>query len=238
MAGFFSVLLASFTQGVTGFGLALVAVPLLSLFIPEIRNITPIIVIYSLLTNIIIGYKSIHYVHFKKVIPLVLFGMLATPIGTYMLLYVKVETLKIVIGIVITLTAFAMLKNFKVKIKNEKVSYGIVGFLSGILNGSTGLSGPPVVLMLTNENMDKEVFRTNLSFYGIITNIFAIIMFIVGGIINTSVLQFTTLYLPALLIGVLVGIKVSNKINEVVFRRITIYLIIVLGLYTVISSLK
>jgi uncharacterized protein len=237
MIGFMSVLLASFTQGITGFGFALIAVPLLSLFIPEIRNITPIIVIYSLLTNIIILYKSRHSIDFKKIIPLVIFGIIATPIGTFMLLYVKVKTLKIVIGLVITTTAFAMIKNFKIKVKNEKVSYGIVGLLSGLLNGSTGLSGPPVVLFLTNQDTDKEVFRSNLSFYGIATNIFAIILFIVEGIINISVVKFTISYFPALLIGVFAGIRISTKINEIIFRKLTIYLIAILGFYTVISTI-
>ena len=237
MFGFISILLAAFTQGITGFGFALIAVPLLSLFIPEIRNITPIIVIYSLLTNIIIVYKSRYYIDFKKIIPLILFGIIGTPIGAYILLYIKVSNLKIIIGLVTSITALAMFKNFKVNIKNQNVSYGIVGLLSGLLNGSTGLSGPPIVLFLTNQNTDKEIFRANLTFYGISTNIFAIIIFSVEGIINTSVLNFTILYLPALIIGVFIGIKTSTKINELVFRNLTIFLIASLGLYTVISTI-
>lgn len=236
MLGFFSILLSSFTQGITGFGFALIAVPLLSLFIPEFRNITPIVVIYSLLTNIAITYKSRQYIDFKKIIPLIIFGIIGTPIGTYMLLYVKVNTLKFIIGLIITITAFAMFKNFKIKIKNEHISYGVVGLLSGLLNGSAGLSGPPIVLFLTNQDTPKEVFRANIAFYGIAGNIFAIIVFIVEGIINISVLHFTIVYLPALIIGVIAGIKISTKINEVIFRKLTIYLITFLGLYTVIST--
>ncbi|OOM79635.1 sulfite exporter TauE/SafE [Clostridium puniceum] len=237
MFGFISILLAAFTQGITGFGFALIAVPLLSLFIPEIRNITPIIVIYSLLTNIIIGYKSRSFIDLKRIIPLIIFGIIATPIGTYLLLMFKVSTLKIIIGLVTSITALSMFKNFKINIKNQNIYYGIVGLLSGLLNGSTGLSGPPVVLFLTNQNTDKDVFRANLSFYGIATNIFAIIIFIVEGIINTSILNFTALYLPALMLGVFTGIKTSTKINESIFRKITIGLIALLGFYTFMSTI-
>ena len=237
MLGFISILLASLVQGITGFGFALIAVPLLSLFIPELRNITPIIVIYSFLTNIIIVYRTKQYINLKKILPLIIFGILATPLGTYILLYVNVNTLKIIVGSIITITALAMLKNYKINIKNQNVSYGVVGLLSGFLNGSTGLSGPPVVLFLTNQNTDKNVFRANLTFYGIATNIFAIIIFISEGIINTSVLNFTAIYLPALIIGVSGGIKISSKINETLFKTLTIYLISFLGLYTVISTI-
>lgn len=155
MAVFFIILIASLIQGITGFGFALVAVPLLSLFIPEIKDITPVIVIYSLITNIIIVYRSRKYVELKKIIPLIIFSIIATPLGTYILISFKVKTLKFIIGIIIIITALAMLKNFKIKIKNEKISYGIIGILSGILNGSTGLSGPPVVLFLTNQGEKK-----------------------------------------------------------------------------------
>lgn len=237
MAGFFIILIASLIQGITGFGFALVAVPLLSLFIPEIKNITPIIVIYSLITNIIIVYKSRKYVEFKKIIPLIVFAIIATPLGTYILISFKAKTLKIIIGVIIIITALAMLKNFKIKIRNEKISYGVVGILSGILNGSTGLSGPPVVLFLTNQGEKKDVFRANLTMFGFITNIFAIINFIAEGIINRDTLTFTALYFPSLLLGVIIGIIVVKKISDYFFRLCTIYLIIILGVYTVISTI-
>ncbi len=237
MLGFVSILLASLVQGITGFGFALIAVPLLSLFIPELRNITPIIVIYSFLTNIIIFYKTKQYIDFKKILPLIIFGIIATPLGTYILLYINVNTLKVIVGTIIVITALAMLKNYKIKINKQNISYGVVGLLSGFLNGSTGLSGPPVVLFLTNQNTDKDVFRANLTLYGIATNVFAIILFISEGIINTSVLNFTALYLPALIIGTFLGINASSKINEALFKTLTIYLISFLGLYTVISTI-
>ena len=236
MFGFLSIFLASLTQGITGFGFALIAVPLLSLSIPEMRNITPLIVLYSLIVNIIIAFKIRHHIYFKKVLPLIFFGIIATPIGAGLLTYVSVKTLKIIIGLVITFTAIAMFKNFKVRIRNENLSYGIVGILSGILNGSTGLSGPPVVLFLTNQNLHKDVFRANLTFFGIATNIFAIILFIIKGIINASVLQNSIAYFPALIIGSLLGIKLSSKINEKLFRKVTISLIALLGVYTIIST--
>lgn len=237
MAGFFIILIASLIQGITGFGFALVAVPLLSLFIPEIKNITPLIVIYSLITNIIIVYKSRKYVEFKKIVPLIVFAIIATPFGTYILISFKAKTLKIIIGIIIIITALAMLKNFKIKIRNEKISYGVIGILSGILNGSTGLSGPPVVLFLTNQGEKKDVFRANLTMFGFVTNIFAIINFIVQGIINRDTFTFTVVYFPALLLGVIIGIIVVKKISDYFFRLCTIYLIIILGVYTVISTI-
>lgn len=237
MLVFITVFLASLIQGVTGFGFALVAVPLLSIFIPDFKSITPIIVIYSLITNLIIGYKTFYKIQAKSMVWLMLFGIIGTPIGIFVLMYIKLKPLKFVVGIVTAITALAMLKNFKVNIKNEKASYGIVGVLSGILNGSAGLSGPPVVLFLTNQNTDKDTFKANLAFYGIAINIFAIVLFAGEHMLGVSVLHFTITYFPALIVGVLGGIIVSKNINEATFRLLTVLLICILGLYTAISAI-
>ena len=237
MFGFMIILLAALVQGITGFGFALIAVPLLSLFIPEIKSITPIIVGYSLVTNILIFCKSKNHVKLKEIMPLIIFGIIGTPIGTYILLFVNAKILKLTIGLIICVTATAMLKNYKIRIKNEKLSYGLVGILSGLLNGSIGLSGPPVVLFMTNQGIKKETFRANLSIYGIVTNIFALTTFILGGIINNTVVIYAINFFPALLIGSIIGIKFSTIISEKVFKKTTIYLITILGLYTVIATL-
>lgn len=237
MFGFIIILLAALVQGITGFGFALIAVPLLSLFIPEIKNITPIIVGYSLVTNVLIFCKSKNYVKLKGIIPLIIFGIIGTPIGTYILLFVNAKIMKLAIGLIICGTAIAMLKNYKIRIKNEKFSYGVIGVLSGLLNGSIGLSGPPVVLFMTNQDTKKETFRANLSIYGIVTNLFALGTFMVGGIINKTVVGYAISFFPALIIGAVIGIKFSTIISERIFKKITVYLITILGFYTVIATL-
>ena len=115
MFGFMIILLAALVQGITGFGFALIAVPLLSLFIPEIKSITPIIVGYSLVTNILIFCDSKNHIKLKEIMPLIIFGIIGTPIGTYILLFVSAKILKVAIGLIICLTATAMLKNYKMQ---------------------------------------------------------------------------------------------------------------------------
>lgn len=233
----FVVFAAAIIQGITGFGFALLAVPLLSLFINPIKSVTPMVVIFSLVTNILIIYKSRKHIELKRIYFLIIFGVIGTPLGTYLLLVIKAETLKIIVGLIIIVTAVAMAKDYKIKIKNERISFLIVGMLSGLLNGSTALSGPPVVLFLSNQGVDKDVFRANLSVYAMITNIFAIVMFMLSGVITGGIVKYSFYVLPALIIGTFIGIKIASKIGEEFFKKLTIISIIVLGFITVVNVL-
>ena len=53
------------------------------------------------------------------------------------------------------------------------------------------MSGPPIVLFLTNEGYPKNRFKANLVLYGIITNIVAMINFFFGKLINLEVIKLT-----------------------------------------------
>lgn len=227
----------SIVQGISGFGFALLAVPLLSFVLPSLIQITPLIVIYSLITNLVIISRYRNHIELKKIFILIVFGIIGIPAGLYLLLKVNVLFLKLILGIIITITSFTLYRDYKVNIKSEFFSFSFVGLLSGILNGSCGLSGPPVVLFLTNRGSDKNTFKANLTIYGIITNIFAIINFLYSGIITNSTFKIELVTLPALLLGTVIGVKVSDFISEHLFKKFILLLIGIMGIYTFISSL-
>ena len=52
-------------------------------------------------------------------------------------------------------TGLAMVGGAKVKFRNKLVSFGFAGLFSGILNGGVAMSGPPIVLFLTNEGYEN-----------------------------------------------------------------------------------
>ncbi|MEJ2690257.1 MAG: sulfite exporter TauE/SafE family protein, partial [Deltaproteobacteria bacterium] len=64
-------MLAAFTQGVTGFGSALVAVPLLSLFM-DIRTVVPLSILYGLIVTLFLTYRMRRHVDRKRLLPLII----------------------------------------------------------------------------------------------------------------------------------------------------------------------
>jgi len=230
------IALAGVVQGVIGFGFALISVPVLSSFIP-ITTVVPAIVCFSTISNLLIIHKSIKYVVFKKIILMLVFGILGIPLGVYFLKYTNPILLKTSAGVLVITTGLLMMRGYKQKFKSEKISYSIAGLTSGVLNGSLSLSGPPIAFFLSNEGYDKVEFRANLTFYGIITNIIAISIYFNTGMLGENVLKVVLGGLISLILGTYVGILVAKKIPNNTFKNLVLIMLIAVGLVTVIKAI-
>ena len=224
-------------QGITSFGFSLVAVPLLSVFL-SLKLIVPLLVIFSFVLNSIILIKLKDYINFKEIYLLILSAVIATPIGANILINVNERILQLMVGIVVVFSAILFKTGFKIKLKNEKLAYFPVGILSGILNGAVSLSGPPVILFLTNQDKDKQVFRATLTSFFWILNIVTIFVFFNKGLINQNVIKNVFQLMPSLLIGSILGVKIGNKVKEDNFKNLTISLMTVMGILSIVRNIK
>ena len=236
IAGLLVMFFAGVIQGLTGFGFALVSVPIMTLFLSPKKAI-PIILIHALLIVIIILYETRKWIDLKRIWPLMIAGIVGLPFGTYLLVILEVGTLKVLIGSVIVLFALAFLKGFKKQIKAEKLAFAPAGFISGLLAGSTMMGGPPVILFFTNQGLNKNVFRANLVCYFTILSLAAIPAYIAGGLITKEVIKYAVLLLPAVILGGITGIRLARIVQEQLFKKIVLIILIVAGLMSIASGL-
>lgn len=231
---FLIIVIASLTQATVGFGFSLLAVPLLTFIIP-MKTIVPLVVVYSFLLNIIVALSAREYIRVNKIWLMILFSIIGIPIGVYGLKSIDSEILKIIVGVLICITSLSMVKGYKVKFRRVKTSYGITGFISGMLNGSLSMSGPPIVLFFSNENYTKNEFRANLALYGVITNIITIFIFIYSKLLTEDMLGIIGINIIAIFFGSYLGIIISRKIYEYHFEKIVLVLLTIIGLVTVVN---
>lgn len=238
--GILIVFFASILQGLMGFGYAIVAAPLLMLiFLPKL--VVPIILIQSSINNIIIIASLLkenisQYVNLKKILRLIIAGIIGIPIGTFLLISVEEETIKIFSGIVIIIFSIFQLIGFHKPVKNEKVASVIVGLISGILAGSIAISGPPVVLFLMNQNVIKNYFRVSIVIYFIVLGLIAILSMYISKILNMEVIHYFLSLFPAMVFGLSIGIYLSKKVNESLFKLATIFIVLVSGILAISSG--
>jgi len=206
------------------------------IFLPP-KIVVPIILIHSTLltTVLLVGLRG--EVDLKRIWPLIVAGIIGVPFGTYLLIGLDENISKIFIGSVIILCALAFLKGFKRKIKNEKLAFVPVGFISGLLSGSAKMGGPPVIFFFTNQGMNKQAFRANIIAYFMALSLVTLPSFILGGLITIEVIKYTTLFLPAMIFGVIIGTKLVTKVKENLFQDIALAIVIIAGLLSIVSSL-
>jgi len=234
--GMLIILASGFIQGLTSFGLPIIAIPFLTRIIP-LQEVVPTIIVLAVLTNAIILISARKEIKFKKFVPLTLMGILFLPIGAYLLKYMNSDYLKLGFGIIITVFSLLLIFKKTFPIKNEKIGYIVTGSLSGFLNGSLSSSGPPVVLFLSNQGVAKDTFRANMTLYFLILNIIAIALFLATGLLNRVVAERILYLAPALAIGVFTGIRISKKLGDETFRKVVLVLLLISGVWTTISTL-
>lgn len=116
--------------------------------------------------------------HFLK--PLLIGSVIGHPIGILIYLFVPTIGLKIFIACVI-LSFLFLTKIYRKQLTETSCKTGVVGCLSGILNTSTSMSGPPLIIYLTSTNRDKTSLRATCIAYFTIINYLGILAFYLAG---------------------------------------------------------
>ena len=235
IVGGLAVLLAGFLRGLTGFGFALVAVPIVSTLV-EPQIVVPMILIHGTVTSIPLLIHARHEMQPLHIWPLMAGSIIGAPFGSYLLLVLDADILRLLIGIVAFGFAVLFAIGFSHKIAHERIAFVPVGFLSGLLNGSSSLAGPPVILFFANQGIPPMVFRANILALFFATNIATISAFIIGGLFSTDAFLLSFVFGPSLIIGTTIGARYSRRVNVRLFRNIALTVVMGSGIVAIVDG--
>jgi uncharacterized membrane protein YfcA len=112
-----------------------------------------------------------------------------------------------------------------------------VGVASGVLNGSTGMGGPPVILFLANQGVEKQSFRANLILYFTCLSVVTATSTGLEGLVTGEVVTYWAVLLPAAVLGALLGMQLARWVDQTQFRQITLVVLILMGASSIASGL-
>src|SRR5690606_25379419 len=101
-----------------------------------------------------------------------------------------------------------------------------IGVISGLMKGSTGMSGPPVILYLLAGKEAARQHRDNLILFFAMIGIVAVIPPILGGIVDAATLIRAVVLLPVLYLCVRVGVRLFGVLPDALYRRIAFALLV------------
>lgn len=226
-------------QGLTGFGGSVLAVPLLSLFM-DLQTVVVIVPIVSLMISIIMCVYSKKDIVWKYVARIALMIGLGLPVGIYAINFIHGDILKISLGIILILISICNLYKLYIshksarKIKSEKLAKAIdtsVLLSCGIVHGAFASGGPFLIVYGSNKFESIEKMRTTFAAVWVVINTVMLITNIALGNITREVLTKSALTIPLLIISVLIGYFVANKISKKVFFTIIYALLIIAGVF-------
>lgn len=225
-----STIMAYFVKGITGFGNTLVMGSLFS-FVISNRLTTPVDLIFSIPTNAYLVWKDRKSISIRIVVPLSLMMLAGIIPGTFLLKTGNDWLLKSALGLVIIGLAIEILTRKPLLNQTKKTNAGflvIIGVFSGILAGLYGI-GALLVAYISRTADNRNQFRANICCVFLVENIFRFFLYWFSGILNKEVLLLTLLLSPAVVLGMIIGIRVDKKLNEKTVKKFIIILLIVSG---------
>lgn len=226
---------ASFAQSISGFGFALLSVPLMQLLL-EPRDAVVISTFIGAISTTTQAVVDRHNVDRALVKRLVLASYLGMPFGLGVFLYVSDTGLRIALGVVVLLAAILLLRGFSLDSASGPLDWSF-GFISGILATSTSTNGPPLVFLMQARNFSPQDFRSTINTVFSFVNIGAIALFVSSGQVTQESLVGAAIAVPSLFIALKLGYLVRPKVSAVVFRQLVIILLVGSGMSLVLKAL-
>jgi uncharacterized protein len=212
-------------QRASGFGFALFATPLLSFSMP----VTLAVVVVSLvafpagLTNFL---ELRHHANVAQVRRIVLWSLGGMPIGLLAHRRVSDQMMRVVLAVAIATAALLLASGARIRSSHARRADAVAGFLSGVLNTSTGTNGPPLVVTMTGQDLAPDTFRANLAGIFSISGAIALLLFLADGLITRRSLVLFLAGLPMVFIGRFLGAKVGGALDQATFRRLVLALLL------------
>ncbi|WP_095147092.1 MULTISPECIES: sulfite exporter TauE/SafE family protein [unclassified Pseudomonas] len=223
------IVLAYIVFGIAGFGTALVAGPVLILFMP-LSKIVPLLVLLDFvaaLGNLLPSRRDVARPELLRLLPCMALGC---TLGVIFLLNLKSDLLLLLMGLFISVYAVYSLW---VKARPARLSavwampMGTVGGMFGALFGSGGF----LYAIYLNSRLPKDEARATQSALISCSTVVRLSLFVIAGVYaELPLLMLALCLLPAMVLGLWMGRRLTMKLSREAFVRLVTWLVLASGI--------
>jgi len=236
---FLIITCGGFVKGLTGFGIALVTIPFLSLLI-GVKVAVPLVAIFSSPMSLPIIWQLRKHVDWNTVVILFIGSLPGCYFGASLLTYLPESTLLLILGCIIIASSIYSLSSKSTLFSKENMASSLLaGFFSGICSAGIGASGPPVITYTSMLPWSAHKIKGTLSCLFFIQIFPTAFSFWHKGLLTENVFNYGTKAIPALLIGTFLGMWIYNLLFKynINFHRIVHTILLIIGLKMIYSGI-
>ena len=228
-----------FTSGLTGFAAGLVVSGIWLHVITPLQTAV-LIAVYGVVNQAYGIWKVRHALRWRRIVPFLAGGALGVPLGAYLLMYINPAHLRVGVGVLLILYgAYNLARPTLEPITSNAPTDVVVGLLNGLLGGLTGLGGVISTIWVQLGGGPKDTQRAIFQPVLFMTMTMTTLTFAASGyLFDFDILKLFLFGLPALLLGLWVGLTVYGKIDDAAFRKAILILLLVSGLSLVLPTLR
>ncbi|MBY6218989.1 sulfite exporter TauE/SafE family protein [Qipengyuania aquimaris] len=207
---------SAFVRGLTGFGMAILLVPVLALALSPLdavllTNFLSVFVGLSEIRRLLRGAERSAWV----IIALV---ALTTPVGLYLLSVTSPALARVVIAFIALSAFLAILLPRRGALDHHPATTGSVGVMSGLMTGYAGMPGPPVVPYYVGRDIPRETAKASMLLIFTCASTTGLVSGAALGVLEATLVLLAVLLFPAVLLGNWLGNKASGRIADRTWR--------------------
>jgi uncharacterized membrane protein YfcA len=228
--------LAGCVSGLTGFGFALISVPLL-LFVYDPTTVVVLTAVLSTFINVVVVWDSWRDIDRGIVLALLFPALVGVVVGVEVLRVVDPEYIRLGVGFLVVVSALLLLRDVELPGARSRWGSIVAGSASGALSTSPALAGPPIVLLLASRGFPKRVFRGSSALYFLFLGLAGLVVLLFRGLVDGGHLPLALVLVPVALLGKIFGTAFLRRVSERAFRWISLGVVILTGALGVVIAL-
>ena len=217
-------LIAGLARGFSGFGAALIFVPLAgALLTPKVS--APVLLVVDNVMALGLLPGAWRRAQRPGVFLTVSGALVGAPLGTYLLAHLSSLTLRWVIAILALSVLAFLMSGWRYAGEPRRWVAVMVGAVAGIGSGVAQIGGPPVVAYWLGGRLAADTARANLILYFAMSSVLTSATYFWGGLLTPEVLGVSLIAAPAYGLAVGAGALGYSAANEPLYRKVSYGLI-------------
>lgn len=226
-----TVLVAGFVRGFVGFGSSLIIVMVLSIFVGPpaavgIAGLSGLGPVMQLLPN------AARYSERSFVLPFGLSTFIAAPIGTWVLVAADPAFMKIVISLFVLVMVAMLYRKWQPRGAEKPGFLMLAGFGSGVVQGGSGVGGPPAVAIALSRGGTAQTQRANVIGATTALALCGLAPLWYSGVFTREIVVISAVSAPFYMVGTGLGARAFSVHGSRHFRNAALLSLAVVGVLT------
>lgn len=209
---------AGLARGFSGFGAALIFMPLASAVVAPIVA-APVLLVADAVATTALLPDAWRRADRGAVAVMALGAMAGVPLGTLVLATVDPITVRWAIVLAVAALAALLASGWRYRGRPSAAATAGTGAVAGLFSGVAQVGGPPVVAYWLGAGTSAATVRANIVLYFAASTVLSGIAYVVGDLLTGGVLLLAVLTFPAFAAGLWLGSRLFGRAAEATFRR-------------------
>ena len=205
--------LGAIVQGTIGFGLGVVVTPVLAIFRPELVPVASLLAAGALpIGTLIDEWRHFHFPTFAWI-----FGprIPGTLLGAWLVTQLPLAAMQVTVALIVLL--MVGLSAVRLDVPRNRGTLMAAGLVSGTTGTATGIGGPPLAMVLINDEPARA--RATMAGLFLIGMMMSLVTLWLGGAVHRESVTVGALMAPMTIVGLLIARKLRSRIGRQGFRR-------------------